>query len=291
MPININISIESNLFIETCCYLGNTSLDSLTNIFKNLNQTELNVLSDIKKQSNPCFLCEFFTHSPDKSFDGVVKFINDLSLKSFIYYYNNENIPYKDITINSESEIIFLKSTLNKILIQISNYINAFLDPHIYTTASQEIFDNLKKASPLEVAQEYMGKRFARVSDYTEYYFVPSKYFESQPMRFFNDTCLLLITPLTPIESKFSLDEISTILKIIGDPTRLSIMTLLKEKAMYGKEIADILDIKAPTITHHIDQLNKINLLYTEQIGQIKYFSLNRKKFASLLNSLNQFLI
>lgn len=291
MPININISIESNLFIETCCYLGNTSLETLATILENLNQDEFNLLSDIKKQSNPYFLCEFFTHSPDKSFEGVIKFMDDLSLKYFIYYYNNENVLYDDITINSESEVIFLKSTLNKILIQISNYINEFLEPHIYANASQEIFDNLKKASPLEVAQEYMGKRFARVSDYMEYYFIPSKYFENQPMRFFNDNCLVLITPLTPIESKFSLEEMSTILKIIGDPTRLSIMTLLKEKAMYGKEIADMLDMKAPTITHHIDQLNKINLLYTEQIGQIKYFSLNRKKFSSLLNSLNQFLI
>lgn len=90
-------------------------------------------------------------------------------------------------------------------------------------------------------------------------------------------------------EEELLLQQIERIMKIIGDNTRLKIIRLLSSESLYGKEIADRLGVKAPTITHHITQLLDVGLLHVEQIAQIKYFSLNHKKYDTFIKELKNF--
>lgn len=284
--MKIHIAIEANLYIESCCFLATSSFELLSTLLPDASSEDITLLLQIQQNTNAYGLCEFFVHSPSKKFEDILSFIKTLSPKTFLYYYHNESIPMNQITIESDSEILYFRDFLIDSIQKIGSWISSQSPAFNYEPFCDTIYNLLKTKPPLEAAQDYMGKRFARISDYQSFYFVPSQFACCHPMRFFNDSTLMLLVPTTPVVQSLPIDEMSMILKIIGDPTRLAIMKLLKSKAMYGKEIADALSIKAPTITHHIEQLNRIKLLHMEQIGQIKYYSLNQLKFDTLLESL-----
>ena len=66
------------------------------------------------------------------------------------------------------------------------------------------------------------------------------------------------------------------LLKIISDPTRLTILRLMKRRPRYGKELSDELDIAAPTISYHIDKLMQAGLVRLElSKGRRFYYSVN----------------
>src|SRR2546422_9366053 len=43
--------------------------------------------------------------------------------------------------------------------------------------------------------------------------------------------------------------------RALADPTRIRILGLLAERPMYGQELAKVLDVKPPTVSHHIAPL------------------------------------
>ncbi len=66
------------------------------------------------------------------------------------------------------------------------------------------------------------------------------------------------------------------LLRSIADPTRLTILRLLKERTRYGKELSDELGIAAPTISYHIDKLLQAGLARLElSQGRRFYYAVN----------------
>jgi DNA-binding transcriptional ArsR family regulator len=67
------------------------------------------------------------------------------------------------------------------------------------------------------------------------------------------------------------------ILKNIADKTRFQILMLLKDKEMYGQEIADKIGITMATVSYHMSYLLISNMVLIDKVGHKGYYKLNKE--------------
>ena len=65
------------------------------------------------------------------------------------------------------------------------------------------------------------------------------------------------------------------IFKALNDDTRREILELLKKEDLTAGEIADNFNISKPSISHHLDILQRADLITSEKKGQFIHYSLN----------------
>lgn len=65
------------------------------------------------------------------------------------------------------------------------------------------------------------------------------------------------------------------IFKALNDETRREILELLKKEDLTAGEIADNFSISKPSISHHLDILQRADLIAGEKKGQFIHYSLN----------------
>lgn len=65
------------------------------------------------------------------------------------------------------------------------------------------------------------------------------------------------------------------IFKALNDETRREILELLKKEDLTAGEIADNFSISKPSISHHLDILQRADLITSEKKGQFIHYSLN----------------
>jgi len=156
----------------------------------------------------------------------------------------------------------------------------------------KDIKKELENRHPLSYAQALMGKNFWNISDWDVHEFIPVYFNSPRTVRIFNAEKNILLKSLYKREKsnealKQSLKEK---LKLLSDPTRLSILRMTYMKPMYGKEIADALKLTTATVSHHLDLLRKAGLLNLEQERHIKYFSTSTRAFNELINEMNMYI-
>lgn len=67
------------------------------------------------------------------------------------------------------------------------------------------------------------------------------------------------------------------ILKNISDKTRFQILMLLKDKELYGQEIAEKVGITMATVSYHMSYLMISNMVLIEKVGHKGYYKLNKE--------------
>ncbi|WP_379131137.1 ArsR/SmtB family transcription factor [Paenibacillus sp. sgz500958] len=72
-----------------------------------------------------------------------------------------------------------------------------------------------------------------------------------------------------------TLTEISDDLKLLGDKTRLAMLSLLKEREWCVCEFVDIFDISQPAISQHLRKLKSQGIVKESKRGQWVHYSLN----------------
>ncbi|WP_101843685.1 metalloregulator ArsR/SmtB family transcription factor [Halobacillus sp. Marseille-P3879] len=82
------------------------------------------------------------------------------------------------------------------------------------------------------------------------------------------------------------LDKMVVFYKAIGDPTRLRIVSLLKNGPLHGQAIAHKLGLRAPTITHHLKKLKDTGMLYSRREKNTVYFYLDEKKLEAMATAI-----
>ncbi|HBC04433.1 MAG: transcriptional regulator [Aequorivita sp.] len=65
------------------------------------------------------------------------------------------------------------------------------------------------------------------------------------------------------------------IFKALNDDTRREILELLKKQDLTAGEIADNFNISKPSISHHLDILQRADLITGEKKGQFIHYSIN----------------
>lgn len=63
--------------------------------------------------------------------------------------------------------------------------------------------------------------------------------------------------------------------KALNDPTRRTILEMLKKKNMTAGDIADQFNMSKPSISHHLDLLRQAELVESVKDGQFILYSLN----------------
>lgn len=83
-------------------------------------------------------------------------------------------------------------------------------------------------------------------------------------------------------------DTLISVLKNLSDKTRFHILNLLKDRELYGQEIAEKVGITMATVSYHMNYLLASDLVRLEKVGQKGYYSLKKdtlKKSIDFLNS------
>jgi ArsR family transcriptional regulator, arsenate/arsenite/antimonite-responsive transcriptional repressor len=82
---------------------------------------------------------------------------------------------------------------------------------------------------------------------------------------------------------------LNILFKALNDPTRRSILEMLKEKDMTAGDIAQKFDMSKPSISHHLDLLKQAGLVASLKEGQFIYYSLNTTVMDEMLKWVMQF--
>jgi len=72
-------------------------------------------------------------------------------------------------------------------------------------------------------------------------------------------------------------DDLSGLLKIIGDPSRLKILCMLRQNEHCVCQLIEHLNLSQSLISHHLQDLKNVNLVADEKRGQYVYYSLTEE--------------
>jgi len=76
---------------------------------------------------------------------------------------------------------------------------------------------------------------------------------------------------------------VNEVFKALADPTRRSILDLLKTGDMTAGAIAEQFDISKPSISNHLNILKQAGLVWDERQGQHIVYSLNTTVFQDVM--------
>jgi len=88
----------------------------------------------------------------------------------------------------------------------------------------------------------------------------------------------------TPLSSE-EIKSLVVIGRALADPTRIRILGLLAERPMYGQELAKVLDVKPPTVSHHIAPLVNAGLVRIRRENNYHYYELDSEGLEHLAES------
>jgi len=86
------------------------------------------------------------------------------------------------------------------------------------------------------------------------------------------------------------IDEIAKITKAISDPSRLSILRMIRQSGKYSTEIAAFMNVSRPTVSEHCKILRNAGLIETYQEGRKNYHQLRPRNVRKLFSALEGFL-
>jgi ArsR family transcriptional regulator len=76
---------------------------------------------------------------------------------------------------------------------------------------------------------------------------------------------------------------LSEIFKVLGDETRTKIIYLLAQQPLCVCDLATILEMTLPAISHHLRLLKALRLVKSEREGKMVYYSLDDEHIMNLI--------
>jgi DNA-binding transcriptional ArsR family regulator len=105
------------------------------------------------------------------------------------------------------------------------------------------------------------------------------------------ETCQIRVIHLDRVEralretvSGKELNRLSSIYKVLGDPSRLKIVMALRNVEMCVCDLAAFLGLTESAISHQLRRLKDLALVKSRREGQVIYYSLDDEHVAELLN-------
>jgi ArsR family transcriptional regulator len=87
----------------------------------------------------------------------------------------------------------------------------------------------------------------------------------------------------------FEMEQSEPLLRLgraLADPMRLRILGLLADRSMYGQELAEVLSVTPPTISHHLNMLKAAGLINVRRENNFHHYSLNEGGLRSMAATL-----
>lgn len=79
------------------------------------------------------------------------------------------------------------------------------------------------------------------------------------------------------MNTEIDMHHAAQLLKLLGDPTRLTMMKLLKSHECCVCEFVEIFDMSQPAISQHLKKLREMELVREERRGQWTFYSINKE--------------
>jgi DNA-binding transcriptional ArsR family regulator len=122
--------------------------------------------------------------------------------------------------------------------------------------------------------------------------------FWTTPLIFFDkidkDTLILVFgarpADMSVIPGETLPDGLVRSLKALADPTRLKILFYLSQESLSPSELARRLQLRAPTVTHHLSELRLASLVNVNTEGQEKKYRARREALQATFTNLQDFL-
>lgn len=86
-------------------------------------------------------------------------------------------------------------------------------------------------------------------------------------------------------------EEIEQIMKVLGDKSRRKIIKLLHKQSLYVNEIAEKMDMSAPTVSHHLTALQNYEIVEYERREHRLYYYLREDKLDALLEKVKLYFL
>ncbi len=83
---------------------------------------------------------------------------------------------------------------------------------------------------------------------------------------------------------------LTEIFQALTDPTRMQILSLLRERDMTPSDMLKKLDTSQPTLSHHLDILKRAGLIEGKRSGQFIEYSINLSVFEMAVEYMLKFL-
>lgn len=148
------------------------------------------------------------------------------------------------------------------------------------------------KDSVESILEKISGRPRKLFSGFREYYIIPS-YFVSpeKSLRIYSGNKIYAVFDcrLVMDNREALLEELSAILKVIDDKSRMEILRILVNNKSYGKALSDLVGISTPTVSHHLDILKHAGFIKEEKIKNIKYFYADKEKLKKVMDDMNKY--
>lgn len=76
-------------------------------------------------------------------------------------------------------------------------------------------------------------------------------------------------------QTTYQVQELTELLRVLSDPTRLLIVYFLQGKTYCVCEFVEMFEISQPAISQHIRKLKQIDVITEKRKGQWRYFTMN----------------
>ena len=84
--------------------------------------------------------------------------------------------------------------------------------------------------------------------------------------------------------------ELAEIFRVLGDPMRLKIIMALDREELCVCDLATLLGVTRPAISHHLRILRHLRLVRYRRNGKIAYYSLDDKHISQLIRTVSEHL-
>jgi ArsR family transcriptional regulator, lead/cadmium/zinc/bismuth-responsive transcriptional repressor len=84
--------------------------------------------------------------------------------------------------------------------------------------------------------------------------------------------------------SEDELQQLATIYRVLGDPSRLKIVMALRREEMCVCDLAALTGISESAVSHQLRRLKDLSLVKTRRDGQVMYYALDDKHVVLLLD-------
>ena len=83
------------------------------------------------------------------------------------------------------------------------------------------------------------------------------------------------------------ISSVANIMKILGDPNRLHILSLINQQELCVCELTSILDLSQSNVSQHLAKMRSAGLVRERKHAQWVYYSVNPEKLPLLKNIIN----
>ncbi|OAA31041.1 hypothetical protein AT15_08685 [Kosmotoga arenicorallina S304] len=237
----------------------------------------------------------FFSSVIDRFFRNKQQLLKSYSRDKFLDFLQNQKVLSRSSTWFLSQLLIFpqhtkeiFKESLEKLL---QSYERSGLRKEVTCLAHKTLKMLNKEHSRvilIERLRQLSGSSFGGYPVLSIQHLLPN--FAFDPVKLDEGMLFLLGNLLSAEKSKYrsrGSEVLKEFLKDLSDKTRFCILKVLSKEPMYVAQLAEHCGLSKATISHHLSELGKLEILEKSNDGRKVYYSLNKENLKKIIEEIN----